>query len=94
MFQSARVGCYPAHISYPDLLAAPLLISPRLCMVLLEKSAHFLLGLRTPLSGGAIVIDGTNPGAIFCAGLLFTAQFDAAVGAGGPAMRVVISGTV
>ena len=26
--QSARVGCYPAHISYPDLLAAPLLISP------------------------------------------------------------------
>ena len=51
MFQSARVGCYPAHISYPDLLAAPLLISPRLCMALLEKPAHFLLGLRTPLSG-------------------------------------------
>ena len=49
--QSVRVGCYPTHISYPDLLAAPLLISPRLCMALLEKSAHFLLGQRMPLPG-------------------------------------------
>ena len=63
-------------------------------MALLEKSAHFLLASGCHCPDGAIVIDGTNPDVIFCAGLLFTAQFDAAVGAGGPAMRVVIRGTV
>lgn len=36
-FLSGSSGCAPAY-----------LISPRLCMALLEKSAHFLLGLRTP----------------------------------------------
>ena len=81
-FLSGSSGCPPAYLPLGS--AWPCWKSPHI----------FFWACGHPCPGGAIVIDGTNPDVIFCAGLLFTAQFDAAVGAGAPAMRVVIRGTV